>query len=178
MATDRPELSDETSYNRVAELKSFDESKSGVKGLVDSGITKVPRMFIRPLDEPSSKLGSSDSKFSIPVIDLGGVDGDPVCQDEVIEKVRHASETSGFFQVINHGIPESVLEEMKEGVRRFHEQDDEIKKAYYTRDLTRKFVYNSNFDLYVSPTANWRDSFSCYMAPDPPQPEELPESCR
>ena len=35
-------------FDREAELKAFDGTKGGVKGLVDSGITKVPRIFIQP----------------------------------------------------------------------------------------------------------------------------------
>lgn len=178
MSTPQSGLSDEPSYDRLAEMKRFDESKLGVKGLVDSGVTRVPRMFVRPSDSPPSGLGSRNSEFRIPVIDLARVNGDPAHRDEVVEKVRRASETSGFFQVLNHGIPEGVLEAMKDGVRRFFEQDGEIKKAYYTRDVTRKFVYNSNFDLYTALVANWRDTFFCYMAPHPPRPDELPESCR
>ncbi|KAE8711856.1 hypothetical protein F3Y22_tig00110271pilonHSYRG00172 [Hibiscus syriacus] len=41
--------------------------------------------------------------------------------------------------VVNHGIPLSVLEEMKHGVRRFHELDVKEKKAYYTKDTVMKF---------------------------------------
>ncbi|KAI4304000.1 hypothetical protein MLD38_039572 [Melastoma candidum] len=178
MSTAQSGHSAEQSHDRLPELKSFDESKLGVKGLVDSGVTRVPRMFVRRPDDLPAELGSGTSKFSIPVIDLARVKGDEACRDEVVQEVRRASETSGFFQVLNHGIPERVLEAMKDGVRRFFEQDGEIKKAYYTRDVTRKFVYNSNFDLYTAAVANWRDTFFCYMAPHPPRPDELPESCR
>ncbi|PKI68300.1 hypothetical protein CRG98_011295 [Punica granatum] len=59
---------------------------------------------------------------------------------------------------------------MKEGVRRFYEQDEEVKREYYTRDVARKLVYNSNFDLYTASAANWRDTFFCYMALKPPNP--------
>ncbi|KAK6781011.1 hypothetical protein RDI58_023195 [Solanum bulbocastanum] len=45
-----------SSYDRMSELKAFDDTKTGVKGLVDSGITK-----------------------------------------EIVDKVRDASETWGFF---------------------------------------------------------------------------------
>jgi hypothetical protein len=72
----------------------------------------------------------------------------------------------------------SVLEEMKEGVRRFHEQDTQVKKELYTRDPMRPVVYNSNFDLYSAPATNWRDTFFCQMAPNPPNPEDLPAACR
>ncbi|KAJ4847567.1 hypothetical protein Tsubulata_015387 [Turnera subulata] len=165
-------------YDRLSELKAFDDTKAGAKGLVDAGITKVPRIFHHPPDNFYNSSLDLDTKFTFPIIDLKGVDQ---CSDQrkaIVEKVRNASEFLGFFEVVNHGIPEGVLEEMKEGVRRFHEQDPELKKMFYTRDYMKKVVYNSNFDLYSAPTTNWRDSIYCLMAPDPPQPEELPSACR
>jgi hypothetical protein len=80
--------------------------------------------------------------------------------------------------VVNHGIPLNVLEDMKEGVLRFFEQDTEVKKEMYTRDQTRPFIYNSNFDLYSSPAPYWKDTFECYLAPNAPKPEDLPIVCR
>ncbi|KAI8021168.1 hypothetical protein LOK49_LG03G01154 [Camellia lanceoleosa] len=71
------------------------------------------------------------------------------------------------------------MEEMIEWVRRFNEQETEVKKRFYTRDVMRKKVlFNTNFDLFSVPSANWRDTLSCIMAPHPPHPEELPEICR
>ena len=32
-------------YDRLSELKAFDETKAGVKGLVDAGVTAVPAIF-------------------------------------------------------------------------------------------------------------------------------------
>lgn len=64
------------------------------------------------------------------------------------------------------------------GVRRFNEQDAEVRKRFYTRDHSRTFVYHSNYDLLTSSTAGWRDTFHSFMAPKPPPPEELPEVCR
>ncbi|KAL4309806.1 hypothetical protein GQ457_01G031700 [Hibiscus cannabinus] len=67
---------------------------------------------------------------------------------------------------------------MKDGVRRFFEQDDEVKKQYYTRDYTKPVVYNSNYDLYTGLAVNWRDTFFSLMAPNPPKMEDLPAVCR
>ncbi|XP_034685758.1 1-aminocyclopropane-1-carboxylate oxidase homolog [Vitis riparia] len=36
----------QSEYDRESELKAFDGSKTGVKGLVDAGVTKIPRIFI------------------------------------------------------------------------------------------------------------------------------------
>ncbi|XP_024975716.1 1-aminocyclopropane-1-carboxylate oxidase homolog 1-like isoform X1 [Cynara cardunculus var. scolymus] len=156
-------------YDRPTELKAFDETKAGVKALADAGIQKIPRIFHNQ-PEP---LPKSSTPFEIPVVDLGSTD-----RASTVAKIREASETVGFFQVVNHGIPVTVMNEMLQGVRRFHDQDVEVKKRFYTRDPSRAVIYNSNFDLFSSPAANWRDTFISLMAPSPPPLEELPEVCR
>ncbi|KAL4310751.1 hypothetical protein GQ457_01G031870 [Hibiscus cannabinus] len=168
----------EPKYDRASEVKAFDDTKADVKGLVDAGISEVPRMFHRPPDTYGETYVPSASQFSIPVIDLQGVQEVLSTRKSIVEEVRNASKEWGFFQIINHGIPASVLEDMKVRVRRFFEQDVELKKQFYTRDFPKKVTHNSNFDLLTAPTANWRDSVFCYMAPDPPKPEELPEPFR
>ncbi|KAJ1395419.1 Oxoglutarate/iron-dependent dioxygenase [Sesbania bispinosa] len=165
-------------YDRASELKAFDDTKDGVKGLVDAGVTKIPRIFHQPLDEFEKDSTSSSTQLGVPSIDLEDVHKDPTRRKVVVEKIREASETWGFFQIVNHGIPVSVLEEMKNGVLSFYEQDSEVKRELYTRDPIRPLVYNSNFDLYSSPAANWRDTFYCFMAPHPPKPQDLPSVCR
>ncbi|KAL1188822.1 1-aminocyclopropane-1-carboxylate oxidase-like protein 6 [Cardamine amara subsp. amara] len=121
-----------------------------------------------------TKTGVKD--FAIPIIDFADVH---VSREGIVEKIKDAAANWGFFQVINHDVPLSVLEEIQDGVGRFHEEDPEVKKSYFSRDPTKKFVYNSNFDLYSSSSCvNWRDTFACFMAPDPPNPELLPVACR
>ncbi|KAL5732251.1 hypothetical protein ACHQM5_004897 [Ranunculus cassubicifolius] len=163
-------------YDRQQELKSFDDTKAGVKGLVDSGITKIPKFFIHQSSDQVTVPIPDDVHLEIPVIDFHAVEGSE--RSNVVEQIRHASETWGFFQVMNHGIPVSVLDEMIEGVRRFHEQPHEVKSCYYNRDRTKTVVYNSNFDLFTSAAANWRDTFGTYKAPFSAKPEELPVVCR
>ena len=38
--------------------------------------------------------------------------------------------------------------------------------------------YHSNFDLFHSPEATWRDTLYLDMAPTGPGPEEIPPACR
>ncbi|OMO95491.1 Oxoglutarate/iron-dependent dioxygenase [Corchorus olitorius] len=180
--TDQVHVELKPQYDRQTELKDFDDTKAGVKGLIDAGIQEIPQIFHHPKDKYFGKNSASDStlqlQVSIPVIDLEGVKKDPVTRQEIVEKVRNASKTWGFFQVVNHGIPSSVLEDMKDGVRRFFEQDLEVKKQFFTRDYSKNVIYNSNFDLFTSAAAHWRDTLSTLMAPYPPLPEELPEVSR
>ena len=164
---------------RLVELKAFDETKRGVKGLVDDGISIVPSIFIHPLSPSLASLPppKPNISFSIPVINLNGIEEGSNLRKEIIERIRDASEKWGFFQVVNHGIAISVLEEMLTRIRGFFEQDDEAKKASYTRDCNKKVVYNSNFDLYTGPAASWRDTLFCMMSP-PPHANDLPACCR
>ncbi|KAF1885103.1 hypothetical protein Lal_00028992 [Lupinus albus] len=166
-----------TVSDRMYELKAFDDTKAGVKGLVDAGIAKVPSLFHHPPDKFGKASHLGNTEHVIPVIDLSGVDKDPSTHQEIVSRIREASETWGFFQVVNHGIPVSVLNDMKDGVRRFFEQDIEVKKEVYTREL-KPFMYNSNLNLYSSPALNWKDTFACHLAPNTPKPEELPQVCR
>lgn len=168
----------EQDYDRVSELKAFDEPKTGVKGLVDAGIRKVPRIFIREPESFDRKYGRGSSDLVVPVVDLEGMADDPVRRKLIVDQVRSASEEWGFFQVINHGVPEEITQKMIAGAIRFFDQDPEIKKALYTRDATKKVVHNSNFDLYQSKAADWRDNMYCLLAPSPPPYEEIPAACR
>ncbi|KFK42980.1 hypothetical protein AALP_AA1G064000 [Arabis alpina] len=170
------------SYDRVSELKGFDETKTGVKGLVDAGVSQIPRFFHHSSDKLANhKPLSSDLLHltTIPTIDIGGrIFKDTIMRKNAIKGIKEASEKWGFFQVINHGVSVDLLEKMKDGVRGFHEQSPEVRKQYYGRDFSKEFVYTSNFDLYTSPAACWGDSFTCYMAPNPPKAHDLPAICR
>ncbi|GAA0149163.1 oxidoreductase [Lithospermum erythrorhizon] len=170
---------DEEQYDRKSELIAFDETKAGVKGLVDAGVTTVPRMFIHPPGKTSNTSANNKKQLNFPaLIDLDGIEQDPIRRKQVVESIKDASGSWGFFQVVNHGVANSILQEMINGIRRFFEQDLEVKKQWFTRDSTRRVTYSSNFDLYASTAANWRDSMYCLMGPNPPKPQELPEACR
>ncbi|KAL5701954.1 hypothetical protein ACHQM5_027233 [Ranunculus cassubicifolius] len=163
----------DSNFDRATEVKAFDNTKTGVKGLVDSGISKVPRIFITPSPELNQKAVSDQTTLILPIIDLQGE------HQEVVDAIKHASENWGFFQVVNHRVPLDVLDGMLKGVHQFHEEDEEVKKQYYSRDESRKVRFNSNFDIYQSKSANWRDSLLVYMSPSKElNPNELPATCR
>ncbi|XP_048497049.1 1-aminocyclopropane-1-carboxylate oxidase homolog 1 [Beta vulgaris subsp. vulgaris] len=158
---------------REAEIRAFEETKLGVKGLVDAGVSTIPSIFIHPKITPTT---SHHLSFSIPIIDISSAAANAAA---AVDKIREASEEWGFFQVVNHGIPDMVLEDIMKGVKGFFEQDDQVKKGYYSRDYeNRRLTYNSNVDLFTGPAANWRDTFGVMMTPNPPLPHELPPPCR
>ncbi|KAG0452814.1 hypothetical protein HPP92_025478 [Vanilla planifolia] len=162
-------------YDRAADIKAFDDTKAGVQALLEAGTNTVPRFFHQAPDpQPISPSG-----LEIPIIDLHGVNAaDCRWREEIVAQIRSASEKMGFFQVVNHGVPGSVMTEMLDSVHRFHSLPAETRRMYYSREAERKVSYKSNFDLFQAPAANWRDSMFCLMAPEPPQPDELPQVCR
>ncbi|XP_052117496.1 deacetoxyvindoline 4-hydroxylase [Arachis duranensis] len=167
-------------YDRNKELKLLDETKAGVKGLVDAGLTKLPKIFVHDnhkvkVSSPSSS--SSATNVSIPVIDLGSLHEGGNSRHEIVQKVKDAGEKWGFFQVVNHEIPQSILDEMLDGMRKFHEQDAEVKREFYSRDITKRVFYNTNINFSTS-EVNWRDTLYCLLAPGPLDPHQLPSICR
>ncbi|VAI00465.1 unnamed protein product [Triticum turgidum subsp. durum] len=165
--------------DRLRALKAFDDTKAGVKGLVDAGVTTIPSIFHHPLPIEHT---DHDHHFTIPVIDLaaatGGTTATPSKRAESVAAVKAAAETMGFFQVVNHGVPKAVMSEILAAVRGFHEEPREAKAPYYTRDLGRPVRYWSNFDLFQSPAAQWRDTLYMQTTPELPQLEEIPPACR
>ncbi|KAL5981376.1 Actin-like protein arp9 [Asimina triloba] len=131
-------------------------------------------------DTPAEDSDSNAPHFQIPTIDFNGVDSDR--RTEIIDEIRQASETWGCFQLVDHGIPISILDNVIEGVRRFHEQPKEAKSDLYTHDIRKEPIPIkeglANFHRHQLIVGNWRDSLNCVFHIDPLQPEELPEICK
>jgi len=86
-------LEDNTSnYDRAKEVKEFEEIKAGVKGLVDSGVTKIPRFFVDSWENVEKSLTkTNDISLQVPMIDFEGR------RTKVIDEIRKASKECRFF---------------------------------------------------------------------------------
>ncbi|PRQ40532.1 putative non-heme dioxygenase domain, isopenicillin N synthase [Rosa chinensis] len=104
---------------------------------------------------------------------------DSALRAEVIEKIRHACEKWGFFQVVNHGIPVNVLDGVIRGMREFNEQDGELKKELYTRTPGKKVYYLSNHDCTRLHQLTGETHLPVlWFLIHPNRPEELQSVCR
>lgn len=171
--------------DREAELKQFDDTKAGVKGLVDAGVSTVPRIFRHPpedLPRLSAAAAAADSDdqaaLRVPVVDIGSIGCCRRRRAEAVDAVREAASRWGFFQLANHVVPSCVTDGLIGGVKGFHEEDAEVKKRFYSRERERKVKYASNFDLYQSAAANWRDTLTCVFDGSLDPADDLPQICR
>ncbi|KAK8507466.1 hypothetical protein V6N13_141488 [Hibiscus sabdariffa] len=99
---------------------------NGIKGLVDSGLSKVPAVYVQPPNERIDKENAI--KLELPPIDLSKLDGPG--HDAVAEQIVRAAETVGFFQVVNHGVPLHLLESLKDTAHKFFGLPLERKAVY------------------------------------------------
>lgn len=163
-------------HDLAKEVKEFQETRAGVKGLVDSGMATIPRMFIhQPQDLPKAPHFNivKNNEFKVPMIDLRGLEFGR--RKEIVDEIREAAETWGFFQMINHGIPITVMDELLETHRRFHEQPGEVKMELYSPDTKQKVRFYSNIGIVnESRPANWRDTLACTFPDGTMDPQALP----
>ncbi|KAJ0969151.1 hypothetical protein J5N97_022028 [Dioscorea zingiberensis] len=157
-------------FDRVKALKEFDDTKAGVKGLVDSGITTIPAIFRHP--HLHHDLSPAASHLSIPTVDLS------LPRSTVIDHIVSASKQWGFFQVVNHGIPLSAIENTISAIRSFHELPADVRSQHYTRERVGGVSYSSNLDLFRARAASWRDTVQIHMGPVRPEVDRIPAVCR
>lgn len=165
-------------YDWAKAVKEFDEAKSGVKGLVDAGVTELPPLFVHPPELLHSNIPAGGAGLELPTVDFEGLSGGGERRREVVEGIRKAAEEWGFFRIVNHGIPLEKMDAMLEAVRRFHELPAPEKMPLYSDDSRRKVRFNSNSAIRENDSASWRDILTCVFTDDHLDPDLIPFACR
>jgi isopenicillin N synthase-like dioxygenase len=79
---------------------------------------------------PSLNPIRPDAKEEIPIIDLGPwLASAPDALSRTAAQVRHAMENVGFYFIINHGVPQALVDRTFKAAERFHAQPLEDKMA-------------------------------------------------
>ncbi|KAG9459479.1 hypothetical protein H6P81_003987 [Aristolochia fimbriata] len=178
--------SEDDYIDREREVKEFDDSKIGVKGLVDSGITTIPRFFVHPPENLNGAIhnpsANHDHPHQIPIIDLSALinnsDAHPGRRTRIVQQVGDAARRFGFFQIVNHGIPISVMDSTISAIKAFHQLPTEEKKKQYDRSRKGGVTYATNAHLFQSKEATWHDTLGVLTSPVSPDWERVPAVCR
>lgn len=153
----------------------------GIKELVDAGLECVPPSYIRP---PHQRPDLSQVSFSdhLPLIDLTSLQDAQSCATshlQLIQNIRLACQNWGFFQIINHGVPSSVVRDMQEAIASFFEQPAEDRMRFYSEDTSKEVAYATSFNRSHETIHEWKDSLRLRYAPGRFNGfKEAPANCR
>ncbi|KAH7657847.1 Leucocyanidin oxygenase protein [Dioscorea alata] len=135
-----------------------------VQTLVDSGLAVVPPQYIQAPDHRAGGLrhdAAAAPPIAVPVIDLDPQSGDPILD------IRRACKDWGVFQVINHGVPISLLEEMKRVGLAFFRSPTEAKLRYACDPrFPASEGYGSKMLSKDGGVLDWRDYFDHHTLPE------------
>lgn len=102
--------------------------------------------------EVSTKAPREARADEIPVIDISGIYGDLEARQELARRVKDAAESTGFFYITGHGIPESAIQGARMASRDFFKQPEE-KKLLVSKDKGKWYNgYSGNQTAMASPT--------------------------
>ncbi|XP_028752276.1 protein DMR6-LIKE OXYGENASE 2-like [Neltuma alba] len=129
-----------------------------------SSVSHVPSNFVRSLgDRPNLQNVQSAEGSSIPLIDLQDLDGPN--RSLAIRKIDDACRNYGFFQVVNHGVPEEVVEKMVNVSREFFRLPESERMKSYSDDATKTTRLSTSFNVKTEKVANWRDFLRLFCHP-------------
>jgi isopenicillin N synthase-like dioxygenase len=128
---------------------------------ISTGIwhTKLPESYIRPeSDRPNnSQVLECDN---VPIIDLGSQD-----RDLIIQQICYACTFYGFFQVINHGVAQEIVESMQKVASEFFNLPVEEKMKLYSDDPSKTMRLSTSFNVKKETINNWRDYLRLHCYP-------------
>ncbi|KAB8081746.1 hypothetical protein EE612_003242 [Oryza sativa] len=177
----------------ASSLAEFHASRAGVRGLVESGATAVPPLFLPPgcgRERSTPPTPPRATAFAIPTVDLS------LPRSATVPLVRAAATSCGFFHVTSHGVPRGTVASAVAAVRAFHEQPAASRSPCYSLAPVGGVAYStipiqqpppqdgSSSDhraaTAASPLLPWRDSLVVRFGPGPEAPDlgRLPASCR
>ncbi|XP_057954142.1 feruloyl CoA ortho-hydroxylase F6H1-3-like [Malania oleifera] len=138
---------------------------NGVKGLSEMGLESLPNKYIQPLEERMDMMNkaSQQEEESIPIIDMSKLN-DP----ELADSICRAAEKWGFFQIVNHGVPVSLLENVRDVAHLFFALPAEEKRKYSKgQSPTPNVHYGTSFSPEAEKVLEWKDYLSLlYVSED------------
>ncbi|KDP23162.1 hypothetical protein JCGZ_00345 [Jatropha curcas] len=144
----------------AAEIESI-MSKS-VQELAIDGEESLEKYIQKGTD--SGKCNTSVSLIEVPIVDIGLLKS-PLTRTEELHKLRSALSSWGCFQVINHGMTSSFLEEMRQVAKQFFSLPMEEKQKY-SRKTGSMEGYGNDMVLLEHQILDWTDRLYLTLNPE------------
>ncbi|WRX15632.1 Non-hem dioxygenase N-terminal domain - like 7 [Theobroma cacao] len=123
--------------------------RTSIKSLAElPGLTSIPPIYIFPTNANDQPF--SDAKESIPTIDFSHLtSNNPDERSKVLQELGEACQDWGFFMVINHGVPESMMKAIIEACRGFFELTEEEKQEFEGKHVLDPIRCGTSFNVSV-----------------------------
>ncbi|XP_009760749.1 flavanone 3-dioxygenase 3-like [Nicotiana tabacum] len=129
--------------------------------LNEEGLTYVPKRYILP---PSLRPERTLCDTCLPVVDLSFL-RHPLLRPQIIQEVHLACKELGFFQVVNHGIPLSVMKDAIDAASEFFDLPTEEKKHLLSSNVHEPIRYGTSLNHVKDKVHFWRDFLKHYANP-------------
>ncbi|CAI0547934.1 unnamed protein product [Linum tenue] len=131
----------------------------------EQALPYVPDCYVLP--SSSDRRPSADDRTAdIPVIDMGGLRLQDASQRaNVVRQIGNASRQLGFFQVVNHGISEAVMEAALEAAADFFKLPAGEKAKFMSNDVFKPVRYGSSIKDGEDKVQFWRVFLKHYANP-------------
>ncbi|KAH6806047.1 2-oxoglutarate and oxygenase superfamily protein [Perilla frutescens var. frutescens] len=150
------------SQSRKDELVNENLYQKGVKNMYENGIEHVPRKYVLPAAERPNEKSCID--VELPLIDFAQLLGPN--RSQLLHSLDYACQNYGFFQVVNHGIPEEVMSNMVNVSKRFFEMPLWEREKYMSADTKAPVRYGTSFNQTKDGVLCWRDFLKLMCRPD------------
>lgn len=138
-----------------------------IKQLAESpGLTSIPSNYAFTTN-PDDQAVSEEPEDLLPVIDFSLLtSGTPHQRSKIIQELGQACKDWGFFMLINHGIPESLMEAVIEGIRGFFDLTEEEKREFEQTNVLNPIRYGTSFNRSMEKVSFWRDFLKAFVHPE------------
>ncbi|CAI9765384.1 unnamed protein product [Fraxinus pennsylvanica] len=113
------------------------------------------------------ETSATESQDSIPTIDISLLtSANPDKKSKAILALTKACREWGFFMVINHGIPESLMTAMLDVSNEFFNLPEEEKPKFEPKDVLEPVRYGTSFNTAKEKVFCWRDFLKVFVHPE------------
>ncbi|XP_006347975.1 putative inactive flavonol synthase 2 [Solanum tuberosum] len=129
--------------------------------LIEEGLTYVPKRYVLP---PSLRPDGTLCNTCLPIVDLSNRQH-PLLRSQIIQDVHLACKKFGFFQVVNHGIPLSVMDNAIHAASEFFDLPTQDKRHLLTSNVCDPVRYGTSLNHVKDKVHFWRDFLKHYANP-------------
>ncbi|KAL1360693.1 hypothetical protein HN51_006084 [Arachis hypogaea] len=142
-------------------------SFTSAMNLDQQGVSFIPQRYVLPPSQRPNIIHHHDEHvLPLPIIDLSNFH-DQSRRYQIINEIRNACKEFGFFQVINHGIDESAINEALKAAEEFFNLPHDEKMCLFSDDVHKPVRYGTSLNHARDEVFCWRDFIKHYSHPLP-----------